>query len=105
MIDETVINKTKDLLCKAAQPRKVILFGSHVSGGADDQSDIDLLIVEDTVQDRIAEMVRLSRVLSPLRVPFDVLVVSRAMFDYWANTPGNVYHQANTQGRILYEAA
>jgi predicted nucleotidyltransferase len=48
----------------AAQPLKVILFGSHARGDADDYSDVDLLVIEVTVPDRCEEMVRLNRALS-----------------------------------------
>jgi hypothetical protein len=35
----------------------------------------------------------------------DLLVVSEANFQYWRDTPGNVYFEAATEGRVLYEAA
>lgn len=50
-------------------------------------------------------MVRLNRVLSPLRIPVDLLVVSEDVFQYWCDTPGNVYFEAATEGKVLYEAA
>ena len=37
-------------------------------------------------------------------VPVDLLVVSKEKFDYWSDTPGNVYFEAATEGRTLYEA-
>ena len=57
------------------------------------------------VPDRVAEMVRLNRVLSPLRMPVDLLVVSEERFYYWSDTPGNIYFTARTEGRVLYEQA
>jgi len=50
-------------------------------------------------------MTRLNRVLSPLRMSVDLLVVSKKTFDYWVSTPGNVYFQAIQEGTVLYEAA
>lgn len=105
MIDQALIAKATGLLFEAAHPSKIILFGSHGRGDAGAESDIDLLVVETDVKDRVAEMTRLNRVLSPLRMSIDLLVVSQEMFDYWASTPGNVYFQAIQEGKILYEAA
>ena len=85
-------------------PEKIILFGSYARNEADEGSDIDFLIVEKTVKDRVAEMVRLNRILSPLRIPVDLLVVSEEMFDYWSSTPGSVYYNALTEGKTIYEA-
>jgi len=105
MVDQIIIDKVIALLREAARPRKIILFGSYGRGEARKESDVDLLVVETDVRDRIAEMARLNRVLSPLRISVDLLVVSEDMFDYWASTPGNVYFAAIREGKVLYEAA
>ena len=42
---------------------------------------------------------------SPSMLPVDLLVVSRSKFDYWRDTPGTVYFEANLEGKVLYEAA
>lgn len=105
MIDKAKIAKATELLREAAKPKKIILFGSYARNEADEGSDIDFLVVEKTVKDRVAEMVRLNRVLSPLRIPVDLLVVSEEMFDYWSSTPGSVYYNALTEGKTIYEAA
>jgi len=105
MVDQIIIDKAISLLREAARPRKIILFGSYGRGEARKESDVDLLVVETDVRDRIAEMACLNRVLSPLRISVDLLVVSQEMFDYWATTPGNVYFEAIREGKVLYEAA
>ena len=33
------------------------------------------------------------------------LVVSAEKFNYWRDTPGNVYFEAATEGEVLYEGA
>lgn len=105
MVEPETISKAVELLREAAKPRRIILFGSYASGDPHDDSDVDLLVVEDRVSDVVAEMVRLRRSLSPLRIPVDVLVVSEAHFEYWADTPGNLMHEIASDGEVLYEAA
>ena len=34
----------------------------------------------------------------------DLLVVSAEKFNYWRDTPGNVYFEAATEGEVLYLA-
>ena len=105
MINQALLDRATELIKETASPESIILFGSHARKEARGDSDIDILVIETEVKNRIAEMVRLNRTLSPLRIPVDLLVVSREMFDYWAETPGNVYYQAKTEGKVLYEAA
>ncbi len=63
------------------------------------------MVVEDQPEDRLGEMVRLRRLLRGFHVPIDRLVVSESKYEYWRDTPGNVYHEAATGGVTLYEAA
>ncbi len=105
LIGDATIAKAIDLLCKAAEPKKIIMFGSYARRQADPGSDLDLLVVEKSVSDTAAEMVRLMRILSPLRIPADVLVVSDDDFVKWSGTPGHVLFEAATQGKVLYDAA
>ncbi|WP_305046466.1 nucleotidyltransferase domain-containing protein [Geoalkalibacter sp.] len=105
MITAELIAKASELLVQAANPEKIILFGSHARCDARSDSDIDILVIERQVENRVAEMVRLNRELAPLRLPIDLLVVSRDTFDHWSDTPGNVYYRARKEGKVLYEAA
>jgi predicted nucleotidyltransferase len=105
MIDQATIARAADLLRQAAAPEKIILFGSYARNRADAGSDVDLLVIESTVSDTAAEMVRLMRVLSPLRIPAEVLVASRQDFADWCDTPGHILCEAAREGVVLYEAA
>lgn len=103
-LQDTVARIT-DVLVRAARPKRIILFGSRARGGAAEGSDIDLMVVEERPVNRFAEMVRLNRLLRSFDIPIDLLVVSEEKFQYWRDTPGNVYFEAASDGAILYEAA
>ncbi|MEI6667523.1 MAG: nucleotidyltransferase domain-containing protein [Acidobacteriota bacterium] len=103
--DNDTLRRLTELLARAAKPKYIILFGSRARGDASEESDFDVMVVESEIVDRGGEMVRLGRLLRPLDVSVDLLVVSTERFEYWRDTPGNVYFEAASEGRILYEAA
>lgn len=103
-IPDRAIEAAVKLLAEAGRPSRIILFGSYGRGQGHEDSDLDFLVIQPQVADPRAEMVRLRRVLSPLRLPVDVLVVSEAAFRTWSDTPGNVLFEAAQEGRVLYEA-
>ncbi|MEN9635975.1 MAG: hypothetical protein RL077_4379 [Verrucomicrobiota bacterium] len=104
-VSAAVLAEVVRRLVAAARPCRVILFGSQVTGQADAESDVDLLVVEREVADRAKEMVRLNRTLRGLALPVDLLVASEALFARWGDTPGNVYFAAKHHGRVLYESS
>jgi predicted nucleotidyltransferase len=91
-------------IVEAAHPVRVILFGSRARGDAGRDSDVDMMVVEADVQDATREACRLNSVLRGLLMPVDVVVVARSKFEYWRDTPGNIYFEAAQDGKCLYEA-
>ena len=100
-----ILSNLTDVLVQAARPKRIILFGSQARGDADPHSDFDIMVVEDKPTDRFAEMVRLNRLIRSFDIAVDLLVVSDEKFQYWRDTPGNVYYEAATAGQVLYQAA
>jgi uncharacterized protein len=103
MITQEQIREAVAILVREARPRRIILFGSHARGDARADSDVDLLVVQEQVDNQQAEMARLRRALSPLRIPVDVLVTPEArLHTSWADFPGSYLYDALREGRVLY---
>jgi len=103
MVTEEQIRNAVEILVREAHPDRVILFGSYARGDARPDSDIDLLVVEQQVAHQAAEMARLRRALSPLRIPVDVLVTSaERLRSSWADFPGSYLFNALREGKVLY---
>ena len=91
-------------LVAAAQPTRIILFGSRARGAADVRSDVDLLVIKPRVENRYEELVELDRSLAGILMPVDILLVSEAEFEERAEQPGTVERAARNEGRVLYAA-
>ena len=103
MINQAMLASIVQTLTQAApNAEQIVLFGSHARGDADEGSDIDLLVIEHSVENRAHEMVRLRRALRPLRVPADVLVYSRDEVNRWGRQPGTALYWALREGRVVY---
>jgi predicted nucleotidyltransferase len=99
-----IVSNMTAVLVQAAHPKRIILFGSQARGEAANHSDFDIMVVEEKPANRFGEIVRLNRLLRSFDVAIDLLVVSDEKFQYWRDTPGNVYYEAATGGQVLYEA-
>jgi len=75
MTDSTILTAVQ-CLRKATSLEKMILFGSYARGEANEDSDLDFLVIEHSLKSQRAEMVRLRDVLRPMRIFVDVLVTS-----------------------------
>ena len=102
---EQMLETAIRLLVAAASPRRIILFGSRARGDAVENSDFDLLVVEERVKSSRAEMVRLLEVLEPHGIPADVFVAGEDFYASWSLVPGNLLYEARAEGRVVYEAA
>jgi predicted nucleotidyltransferase len=100
-----IVSTLTGVLIEAVHPKRIILFGSQAGGDAAPHSDFDIMVVEEKPANRFAEMVRLNRLIRSIDIAVDLLVVSDEMFQYWRETPGNVYYEAATAGQVLYQAA
>jgi predicted nucleotidyltransferase len=92
-------------LVAAAQPRRVLLFGSVVRGVDGPDSDIDLLVVLPKAErDRRHELtVKLARAITA-PVPVDLLVTDPGELAERGDLPG-ILRVALREGRLVYERA
>ena len=91
-------------LIAVGRPRKIILFGSYVSGQVGRDSDLDVLVVtDDRVANPRAESVRLREAVEDIDMAMDILVVPESQFNALRNTPGLIYQEVCEQGKVAYE--
>ena len=104
-IDQQLIEEIIRRILQVAQPRQIILFGSAAAREMTRDSDIDLLVLEDSPGDVRQEMERLRVALRGLGFPFDVLVMPTERFEESKNVIGGIAYPANKYGKVIYEAA
>lgn len=106
LVTEELIREMAAVVAREVNPEAIILFGSHATGSARPDSDVDLLIIEAAPfgpdKDRRKEMVRLWRALAGFMVAKDILVYSREEVNYWRGARNHVIARALREGRFIY---
>ncbi len=105
MTDEKTQQQIVARVIATAQPSRIILFGSYARGEADPGSDLDLMVVLPTADDKYSEMIRLHKAVGSVDVGVDMLVYSDAEYERRSQVPGAMLYWARKEGRQLYEAA
>ena len=84
-------------------PLQIILFGSQARGDADEQSDIDLLVVFSEITDKRKTALDIRVALADLPVAKDILVSTPEELERNRPRIGSVLRYAQREGKVLYE--
>lgn len=85
------------------QPEEIYLFGSHAWGAPDDDSDVDLMVIVESSDERpIRRDQRAQRCLGRLPISADVLVRTRGEVNRVREVPGSLTHEVLQKGRKVY---
>jgi predicted nucleotidyltransferase len=104
-VDDAVIQEIVQRILSVARPRRIILFGSAATGRTTPDSDIDLLVLEDSPGNVRRESVRLRKSLGAIGYAFDVIVMATERFEEMKGLVGGIAFPADRYGRVIYEAA
>jgi predicted nucleotidyltransferase len=94
-------------LSRIANPQQLILFGSQARGTANQDSDVDLLVIASKdrwkTSSRLNEISRLRRALPRIGFPVDILLFTPSEVEHWRNAQNHVVYEALHHGVVLYE--
>ena len=88
-----------------ANPRKIVLFGSRARGEHRPDSDVDLLVIEDSPLPRHRRSIPLYAALAdlPIDVDTEVVVYTPAEVEEWRGANAAFVTTALREGKVLYE--
>lgn len=105
MTSSQKIDTLKDILVKTYHPSAIYLYGSHVWGNADEESDMDVLVVVDQSDEKqYRRSVRGVRALRGLKINEDIIVHTRQEFEELSRDVSTLCHKIKKEGAVLYEA-
>lgn len=100
--NQKLINEMVGRIVRQFKPEKVILFGSHASGTAGPDSDVDLLVVMPVSGSKRSKAVEIGVFLHDMNVAKDVIVVRPDEFEWRKDIVGTIEWPAAHDGKVLY---
>ncbi|MCI5188493.1 MAG: nucleotidyltransferase domain-containing protein [Candidatus Electrothrix sp. AS4_5] len=96
---------------KKADPYKIILFGSYATDAYSEDSDLDLLVVLDSlgIAKNYAEKMRNKMLVRKKiyklskKIPIDLLVYTKGEYDIIQKNKSSFCNEIKKTGKILYE--
>ncbi|MDN5942396.1 MAG: nucleotidyltransferase domain-containing protein [Nitrospira sp.] len=102
-VNEELLGEAVRRIVAAGSPHKIVLFGSRVKGPVRPDSDLDLLIIEDSDLPRYARSARYRRVLCGLFPAKDIVVWTPLEVREWQTVPNAFISTVLAEGKVLYE--
>lgn len=93
----------RERIVSAFDPLRIVVFGSRARGDAHPDSDVDLLVVFETVSDKRAAAIDIRRALRDLPVGKDVVVTTPDEIQRRGSLIGSILRPALRDGKVLYE--
>ena len=92
-------------IIKEINPEKIFLFGSHAAESADEQSDIDLLIVAPSYERPLERRLKLRRMLSEFdrNIGLDLLVYTPDEFKMLSKETSSFMSSVISRGIKIYD--
>ena len=102
-VTDELLNEVVARMVAAGDPIKVVLFGSRARGEARADSDLDLLVLEDSDLPRHKRSARYRKALLGLFPSKDIVVWTPQEVEDWGAVPHAFVTTALREGRALYE--
>ncbi|MDH4121900.1 MAG: nucleotidyltransferase domain-containing protein [Deltaproteobacteria bacterium] len=106
-ITQDTMTRMVSAIVRAADPEKILLFGSRAKGNFRVDSDVDFLVIEREPfggeRRREGELSHIRKALWDFQVPIDLLVFSMAEVERWKNSINHVIGRSLREGVVLYE--
>lgn len=103
MISKEKADLVVEKIRESVKPEQIYLFGSYVSGKAGENSDLDVCIIKDNVQDKHKELFKAKSALFKIGIPLDILMFDSKMFSKRKNIWGSVQYEIFHNGVKAYE--
>lgn len=102
-VTDELLKEIIQKILSVGTPLQIILFGSYAQGNARPDSDLDLLVVEESDLPRHQRSSRYYQATIGLFPSKDITVWTKAEIEEWSDVPNAFITTVLEQGKVLYE--
>jgi len=103
-MDSKQLEEIAATIVRKFQPVRVVLFGSHARGDADEESDLDLFVEMETDLRPPERAIQVSAEFGLRTWPMDLVVYTPAEVQRLRNVRGTLLSIIEAEGKVLYES-
>jgi predicted nucleotidyltransferase len=103
MIENSKINEIVNKIALNFNPDKIFLFGSYASGSPNRDSDLDLLIIQNSKLPRHRRVFEIRKSLIGSMIPLDIIVYTPEEFESEKDNKFSFINHAIKTSKLLYE--
>ena len=99
------VEKIKDEIVEALaplNPEKIILFGSFAYGTPNENSDLDICVIQKDYKNKWTDKLKMRELLKDIKIPIDILNPKIDEYDFYSKEINSVYYDVETQGEVLW---
>ena len=102
-INKELLDEIVQKILVVTEPEKIILFGSYARGDATEESDLDLLIIQESNLPRHKRNTPIRLALMDIFMSKDIVVYTPEEVDEWKSASMSFIATVLREGKILYE--
>ncbi|NOX87221.1 MAG: nucleotidyltransferase domain-containing protein [Chlorobi bacterium] len=103
MITDKKITDIITKIIRSYDPDRIILFGSYADGTADEDSDLDLIIIKNTDKPKHKRAKEIRRFLLGSMIPMDLKIYTPSEFENEKSSDFSFLNSAIKNSVIVYE--
>lgn len=101
-IDESLIQEITHTIVERFHPRRIVLFGSHARGTANEDSDLDILVEMESKKPFLERTVEVASIFGLRDWSMDLLVITPEEIAARRDVLGTLEYTIEREGRVLY---
>lgn len=103
LIPESKIKEITETIVNVIDPDKILLIGSYAAGNPNVDSDIDLIVIKDSILPRYKRGIEIDYALKGIGVPADIIVYTHNELIAEKEIPCSFIQTAVKTSKLLYE--